>query len=165
MPSPANQSSTDAHYMSLALKLAGWAAKKDEVPVGALIVGPQGVISRAYNLRETLQTPLAHAEILALHRASRHLGRWRLSDLTLYSTLEPCVMCAGALVQSRISRLVYGAIDPKGGGVNSLYQITQDSRLNHQLTVVGGVMEEECSQILKDFFSAMRESKKQSKEM
>lgn len=150
----------DIRYMRLALKLAKKAASKDEVPVGAVLVGPEGVVAYGYNLRETIQSPLAHAEMLALHTASRKMKSWRMPGLTLYVTLEPCVMCAGALVQSRISRVVYGASDPKGGGAQSLYQILNDTRLNHQIEVISGVLESDCSQILKDFFKKKRLQKK-----
>lgn len=149
----------DEKYMRLALNLAKKAALKDEVPVGAVIVGPQGVISKGSNLRETLQSPLAHAEMLALHRASQKLKSWRMPGLTLYVTLEPCVMCAGALVQSRLARVVYGTRDPKGGAVHSLYEMFQDRRLNHQIEVSGGLLEVECSKILKEFFAQKRKKK------
>ena len=149
----------DLKYMKLALNLAKRAATKDEVPVGALLVGPEGIVARGYNLRETLQSPLGHAEMLTLHRGSQKLKSWRMPGLTLYVTLEPCVMCAGALVQSRISRVVYGATDPKGGAVHSLFGMFSDARLNHQIEVLGGVLAAECSQILKDFFRRKRTSR------
>lgn len=151
----------DLYWMGKALKLAEAAARRGEVPVGALIVGPddQGnevLISRASNQRETLRSALGHAELLAIHRASKKRKAWRLTDCTLYVTLEPCVMCAGAIVQARLSRVVYGASDPKGGAVESLYEILQDSRLNHRCEVTGGMNAPECGQILSNFFRRRR---------
>ncbi len=154
------QAEIDLVYMNLALSLAKRAANRSEVPVGAIIVGPDGILGRGHNLRQTLQTPIAHAEMLALHRASRKVGSWRLPNVTIYSTLEPCVMCAGALIQARVTRLVYGAKDPKGGAIHSLYQIAQDPRLNHQIDISSGLLEAECAQILRDFFRMKRESKR-----
>lgn len=143
--------------MRLALKWAQKAADRDEVPVGAIIVAENGeILSYGYNMRETWQTPLGHAEIIAIQRAAKKTGQWRLVNATLYVTLEPCIMCAGALVQSRISRIVYGATDPKGGGTNSLYQIPSDQRLNHQIQVTSGILAPECSQILTTFFRNKR---------
>lgn len=147
--------------MREALRLAAIAASQGEVPVGAVLVNEQGqLVSSGYNLRESLKSPLGHAELLCIHRASKLQSSWRLSGLTLYVTLEPCVMCAGALVQARVSRIVYGAVDPKGGGIKSLYQIAEDSRLNHQIRVQGGVLEEEASRLLKDFFADLRQQKR-----
>jgi tRNA(adenine34) deaminase len=147
----------DEFWMKMALELAKRAAEKDEVPVGALLIDFQGQkISQGYNLRETLQTSLGHAEILAMHRASKLKKSWRLVNATLYVTLEPCLMCAGALIQSRIKRVVFGAYDPKGGAFGSLYNVSQDKRLNHQIEVVGGVLGEECGALLKNFFKAKR---------
>jgi tRNA(adenine34) deaminase len=146
----------DEYWMGKALALAKIATSKQEVPVGAILVNNQQIVATAYNLREKLNSPLAHAELIALQRGSQKLNSWRLIDCTLYVTLEPCVMCAGALVQARIQRLVYGAADPKGGGVKSLYEITQDSRLNHRLQVTSGVLAEECANLLKDFFKKRR---------
>jgi len=148
--------SVDIGYMRRALALAAQAAALGEVPVGAVIVGESGVIAEAYNERETLPSALAHAELTALRTACEKLGRWRLSGCTLYVTLEPCVMCAGALVQARVDRVVYGARDPKAGAVESLYQVLSDSRLNHRPEVVGGVLADECSSVLSAFFKARR---------
>ncbi len=148
-------------WMEKALKLARKAAERGEVPVGALIVCNDKLISKASNRREEWHTPLGHAEIIALQRASQTLKAWRLLNCTLYVTLEPCVMCAGALVQARVSRVVYGATDPKGGGLKSLYQIGTDPRLNHRFELIGGVMEQECSQALKDFFKQRRKKNKE----
>lgn len=151
------ETENDTYYMKLALDLARRAFHRGEVPVGALVVGPDGILGRGHNLRQTLQTPIAHAEMLALHRTSRNLSSWRLpDDVTLYSTLEPCVMCAGALIQARVSRLVYGAKDPKGGAIHSLFNVAEDTRLNHQVSVTAGILEAECGQILRDFFSMRR---------
>jgi tRNA(adenine34) deaminase len=142
--------------MRQALALAAQAAALGEVPVGAVIVHENAVIAEAYNERESLASALAHAELSALRLACEKLGRWRLSGCTLFVTLEPCVMCAGALVQARVDRVVYGARDAKGGAVESLYQVLADLRLNHRPEVVGGVLAEECGKILSDFFKGRR---------
>lgn len=142
--------------MRLALKEAGLAFQMGEVPVGALLVKDGEVISFSHNLRETLKDPSAHAEILALRDATKISDSWRLSGSTLYVTKEPCIMCAGALVNARIARLVFGCRDEKAGGVESLYRILNDERLNHQVDVVSGVLEEECSGILRQFFRERR---------
>ena len=147
--------------MKMALEWARKAADHDEVPVGAVLVAADGsVLSYGYNLRENWQTPLAHAEIIAIQKAAKKLQQWRLLDTTLYVTLEPCVMCAGALVQARVGRLVYGASDPKAGATHSLYEICSDERLNHRLPITRGVLQEECSQILTEFFRRKRKEKK-----
>lgn len=152
-----NQRQADEFWMKKALRLAERAARLDEVPVGALLIDSQGkIVACGYNLRETLNSPLGHAEILCVDRASRKKHSWRLTGLTLYVTLEPCVMCVGALIQSRIRRIVYGARDPKGGAVDSLYNIAQDKRLNHQIEVLGGVLENESAHLLKTFFKGKR---------
>lgn len=151
----------DERYMRMALKWARKAAERDEVPVGAVVVAKDGtVLSYGFNMRENWQTPLGHAELIAVHRAAKKIGQWRLVDATLYVTLEPCVMCAGALVQARIGRIVYGAKDPKAGATESLYQICNDPRLNHQIPLTTGVLESECSELLKDFFRRKRVQKK-----
>ena len=142
--------------MGRALKLAQLAAVEGEVPVGAILVSGGKLVAKAFNKKEQWHTPLGHAELICLHRASQKLERWRLHETTLYVTLEPCVMCAGALVQARIDHLVFGAKDPKGGGVSSLYQIPTDQRLNHRLKVTSGVLEKECSEILSQFFRERR---------
>lgn len=146
----------DIGFMRQALTLAARAADLGEVPVGAVVVYENRVISEAYNERETLPSALAHAELTALERATKALGRWRLTGCTLYVTLEPCVMCAGALVQSRVDRVVYGTPDPKGGAVESLYKILADPRLNHRPSVSAGILAEECGQILSQFFQQRR---------
>lgn len=150
------QSEVDHKWMRRALALAKEAATKGEVPVGAILVQNGKILSKAYNLRETLQTSLGHAELVALQRASKKIQQWRLLNTTLYVTLEPCIMCAGALVQARVQRVVYGATDPKGGGVESLYQICQDKRLNHKVEITKGILANECGQLLKTFFKNRR---------
>jgi len=147
---------TDEYFMHLALNEAKKALKKKEVPVGCILVCKNEVISKGYNLREKNQNPLHHAEIIAINKAARKLKSWRLSDITIYVTLEPCPMCAGAMLQARIKRLVYGTEDPKSGAVNSLMNLTQDKRLNHQIETESGILREECSTILKDFFKSLR---------
>ena len=142
--------------MRLALKEASLAFQKGEVPVGAIISKDGKVISSSHNLRETSKDPSAHAEILVIRDATKISDSWRLTGLTLYVTKEPCIMCAGALVNSRIARLVYGCRDEKAGGVDSLYQILNDRRLNHQVEVVSGVLDEECAGILRNFFKERR---------
>lgn len=149
----------DRFYMDLALQEAGRAAAKEEIPVGAVIVGRGRVIAQGHNRREELQRPTAHAEILALEKASSHLGSWRLQECTLYVTLEPCIMCVGAILQARVSRLVFGCLDPKGGAVESLYRLCEDPRLNHRLEATGGVLASECGRILSEFFSCLRSKK------
>ncbi len=130
-----------------------------EVPVGAVIVHQERIIARAHNLRESTQDPLAHAEALALREAARQRSGWRLDGCTIFVTLEPCPMCAGALVNSRIDRLVFGAWDPKAGYCGSLENLLADSRLNHRVEIREGVLERECAEILKAFFSRLREAR------
>lgn len=132
------------------------AAAVDEVPVGAVVVDSSGVVASAHNLRRSLNDPTAHAEILALREAARLKGTWHLSDCTLYVTLEPCPMCAGALVNARVGTLVYGAADPKAGACGTLYTITNDPRLNHEVRVISGVLQDECAEVLRQFFSRLR---------
>lgn len=150
----------DRHYMTLALDLAKEAATRGEVPVGAIVVAnePAGdrVVARSGNLKEEAIDPLGHAEIRVLQEAAKNLSRWRLTGCTLYVTLEPCVMCAGALVHSRVDRVVYGASDAKAGAVESLYQILSDQRLNHRPLIQGGILAEECGAVLSSFFSERR---------
>ena len=143
-------------YMRLALKEAEVARDEDEVPVGAVIIHDGRIIGKAHNQRERLRDPTAHAEMIAITQAAASLDRWRLTGATLYVTLEPCPMCAGALVLARIDRLVYGATDPKAGACGSLYDIVTDGRLNHRLDVISGVLEEECRSLLQDFFRGRR---------
>ncbi len=151
----------DEKFMRKAIQLAKQGQTRNEVPIGALIVDKDGkIIAQATNLRETHNTTLGHAELVAIHRACKKLNSWRLLDCTLYVTLEPCFMCAGALVQSRISRVVYGAIDPKGGALHSLAQLGSDKRLNHQFEITAGILAEECGFMLKNFFKLKRQDKK-----
>ncbi|MFC1500523.1 tRNA adenosine(34) deaminase TadA [Candidatus Zixiibacteriota bacterium] len=143
-------------WMTQALREAERAAEEGEVPVGAVIVHNSMVIGRGYNRPEGLHDATAHAEILAIGAASETLGDWRLEDCTIYVTLEPCPMCAGAIVQARIPQLVYGASDQKAGACGTLYDITNDPRLNHQVEVIRGVMESDSAAMLKEFFRRLR---------
>jgi tRNA(adenine34) deaminase len=150
----------DEPMMARAIELAREARNLGEVPVGALVVRDGRILSQAFNLRETLHDPTAHAERLALSWAGRAIGSWRLDECVLYVTLEPCAMCAGAVVQSRIARLVYGAADPKAGACASLYRLVSDPRLNHQAAITSGVMALECGELLKEFFQERRSFRK-----
>jgi len=154
--SPAPGGDADDRFMATALEQAARAAAAGEVPVGAVVVVDGQVVASAHNLRETIADPTAHAEILALRAAGEALGTWRLADATLYVTLEPCPMCAGAAVAARLSRLVYGAADPKAGAVGSLYNLAVDPRLNHEMAWRHGVMADECAGVLTDFFDRRR---------
>lgn len=140
--------------MRLALDEAGAAAPGGDVPVGAVVLSPDGttVLATGHNEREASGDPTAHAEVLAIRRAAAHLGEWRLSGCTLVVTLEPCTMCAGALVQSRVDRVVYGARDEKAGAAGSLFDVVRDRRLNHRPEVIEGVLADECAQLLTEFF-------------
>ncbi len=146
----------DELYMALALEQARLAATEGEVPIGAVLVCDGAVVAHGRNARESAADPTAHAEMIAIREGADRLGRWRLSGCTLYVTLEPCPMCAGALVNARIDRLVFGAADPKAGATGTLYDLSADARLNHAFEVRGGVLEEECGQILKEFFQRLR---------
>ena len=143
-------------WMRLALDQARMAFDGDEVPIGAVVVREDRVVGEGHNQRETLGDPTAHAEMIAITQAAETLGSWRLLDCTLYVTLEPCPMCAGAVVQARLPRVIYGAADPKAGACHTLYQITDDARLNHRATVIGGVLREECRAVLQEFFARQR---------
>ena len=147
---------SDEHWMRQALKLAQQAAEQDEVPVGAIIVHENKIIASAFNQREQLADPTAHAEMIAITQAASHLNSWRLLECTLFVTLEPCPMCTGAILQSRIPRIVYGALDPKAGAVVSLYQLLNDPRLNHRCETLSGVLANECGRILTEFFDRKR---------
>jgi len=151
---------TDEAFLELALQEARRAAAEDEVPVGAIAVFQGEVVGTGRNARERRADPLAHAELDAIREASRNLGRWRLTGVTLYVTLEPCAMCAGAMVNARVDRLVYGASDPKAGAVRSLYEICTDTRLNHRIEVVSGIRAEEAGALLTDFFRSKRAAAK-----
>lgn len=150
----------DEYYMGLAIAEARKAEALGEVPIGAVIVRDGQVVGRGYNLRETAKDPLAHAELIAIKEASETMGGWRLIGATLYVTLEPCPMCAGAIVQARVPRIVYGAMDPKAGCAGSLMNLLQEERFNHQVEMIQGVREEECSELLKNFFRSLRERRK-----
>jgi len=154
---------TDETFMSAALKEAEKAARKGEVPVGAVIVREGRVIARGHNKRELANDPAAHAELLAIRAAAKKLGSWRLSATTLYVTLEPCLMCMGAIILARVPRLVFGAFDPKAGACGSLYDISGDKRLNHRVHVSSGVLGTESQEALKDFFRRLRAEKREKK--
>jgi tRNA(adenine34) deaminase len=143
-------------YMKIALREAQKALEIEEVPVGAVIVHEGQIIAKAHNQRELLRDPTAHAEMIAITQAAEHLQSWRLEKTTMYVTLEPCPMCAGAIVLARIPEVIFGATDPKTGAAGSLMNIVQDARLNHQVKLTGGVMAEECGSILRDFFIRLR---------
>lgn len=143
-------------WMRAALDLASQAFEEGEVPVGAVIVLGDRIIGTGYNQREQLCDPTAHAEMIAITQAAEELRSWRLTDCTLYCTLEPCPMCAGAIVQARIPTVIYGTTDPKAGACHSLFQITNDTRLNHRAVALGGVLQEECRAMLQSFFAQQR---------
>ena len=143
-------------YMTMALRQAEQALAENEVPVGAVIVRGEQVVAAAYNQREQLRDPTAHAEMIAITQAAESLGDWRLDGCTLYVTLEPCIMCAGAILQARIPLVVYGAMDPKAGAVGSLFQLLQDPRLNHRAQVIPKILAEPCGQLLSEFFASQR---------
>ncbi len=146
----------DERYMRLALEEAEAAAAEGEVPIGAVVVCDGEVVARAHNRRETDADPSAHAEFAAMVAAARALGRWRLTGCTVYVTLEPCLMCAGLMVNARVDRCVYGAADPKGGAAGTLYDVSHDERLNHEFEVTSGVLADEAATMLRDFFRARR---------
>lgn len=150
----------DQYYTKMAIEQAGIAEGNGDVPIGAVIVYKKQIIGKAYNQREQLKDPTAHAEIIALTQAAAFLESWRLNGCTMYVTLEPCPMCAGALVLARMDRLVYGCDDPKTGACKSLYNIVQDERLNHCLEVTSGVLEEQCREQLRGFFARRRQENK-----
>jgi tRNA(adenine34) deaminase len=143
-------------WMEFALREAEQAFKRKEVPVGAVIVQNGFIIARGYNQIESLRDPTAHAEIIAITAAAMHLGNRRIEDCTLYVTLEPCAMCAGAIVLARIPRLVYGSADPKAGACGTLFDIVRDGRLNHRVEVFNGVLDERCNAVLREFFTKVR---------
>jgi tRNA(adenine34) deaminase len=147
---------TDEDFMREALSVAANAAAYGETPVGAVLVVGGEIIAAAHNMRETWQDPAAHAELLVVRKASARLGRWRLQDATVYVTLEPCLMCAGAMVLARISRLVYGCRDPKAGALGSVYDVVRDGRLNHTYRITAGILESQCRALLQRFFEKLR---------
>lgn len=151
-----DNSSSDQRFMRAAIDEASAALKLDEVPVGAVIVHDGRIIGRGHNLREKLQDPTAHAEMIAITAASEAFGSWRLEGCTMFVTLEPCPMCAGAIVQARIQRLVYGASDPKAGACRTLYEITTDARLNHRVELAPPILQRECAGLLSEFFALKR---------
>jgi len=148
--------SDDERWMAEAMRQAEAALGEDEVPVGCIIVHDGRAVGRAHNQRETLQDPTAHAEMIAITQAAEALGSWRLEGCTLYVTLEPCAMCAGAMVLARVDRLVYGAADPKAGAVESVFRLLEEPRLNHRVQVTAGVRAEACGAILSEFFRGKR---------
>lgn len=153
----------DEAFMRLALEEARAAAAEGEVPIGAVVICDGEVVARAHNRRENDHDPSAHAEFRAMVAASQALGRWRLTGCTVYVTVEPCLMCAGLMVNSRIDRCVYGAADPKGGALGTLYDVSHDSRLNHEFEVTAGVCADECAEVLRTFFRARRAARKAAK--
>ncbi|MFD2672090.1 tRNA adenosine(34) deaminase TadA [Marinicrinis sediminis] len=154
----------DIQWMKAAIEEAKKAEALGEVPIGAVIVKNGEIVGRGYNLRESNRRPTAHAELLAIEQASRQLDAWRLLDCTLYVTLEPCPMCAGAIVQARIPRVVYGTPDPKAGCAGTLMNLLQDDRFNHQTELHTGVLQEECAALLTDFFRKLRAKKTLNKQ-
>jgi tRNA(adenine34) deaminase len=154
-----NEMSHD-YWMARAIAEAGKAEAKDEVPIGCVIVRDGRIIARGHNLRETTQDPAAHAELIAIKKAARKLGSWRLLNCTLYVTLEPCTMCMGAIILSRIPIVVFGCYDPKGGAAGSLYDLSNDPRLNHTVELLPRILEAECSGMLSEFFAALRKRKR-----
>lgn len=156
---------TDEYYMELAIAEAKKAGSIGEVPIGAIIVHDDEIISGAHNLRETSKNAVTHAELMAIQQACEKLDNWRLENTTMYVTLEPCPMCAGAILQSRIPRIVYGARDVKAGCVHSLYNLLNDSRFNHECEVKEGILAEKCGMLLTDFFRDLRAKKKEQKKL
>lgn len=147
--------------MLRAIAEAGKARSKNEVPIGCVIVQGGKIIARGHNLRETSQDPSGHAELIAIRKAARKIGSWRLLDTALYVTLEPCTMCMGAIILARIPTVVFGCYDPKGGAAGSLYDLSDDKRLNHRVELLSGVFESECSCLLSDFFADLRSRKRE----
>ncbi|MFT8322097.1 MAG: tRNA adenosine(34) deaminase TadA [Bacillus sp. (in: firmicutes)] len=158
-----NKEEEHSFYMTLAIKEAKKAAAINEVPIGAVIVQGGKILAAAHNLRETEQSAVAHAELIAIEKACKKAGTWRLEDAVLYVTLEPCAMCSGAIILSRIAKVVYGAVDPKGGCAGTFMNLLQDNRFNHQSEVISGILADECGQLLSDFFRELRSRKKEEK--
>ena len=150
----------DEKYMKQAIKLAKKAWKIEEVPIGCVIVHEGKIIGRGYNRRTTDKNPLAHAELIAIKKARKKMGDWRLEDCTLYVTLEPCQMCSGAIVQARVKKVVVGCMNPKAGCAGSILNLLQVDRFNHQVELETGILEEECSEMMKSFFKELREKRK-----
>ncbi|MCI0363036.1 MAG: tRNA adenosine(34) deaminase TadA [Phycisphaerales bacterium] len=153
---------TDLQMMERAIALAAKAADLGEVPIGAVIYRNDQIVAEGYNLREASNDPTAHAELIAIRAAGQALNTWRLNDCSLAVTLEPCPMCAGAMVNARLGRLVYGATDPKAGACETLYTITSDPRLNHRVQIVSGVLSDRCARLLREFFEARRTPRERS---
>ena len=153
---PVDFTEADQHHMQTALRMAERAATHGDVPIGAVVARGEEVLGEAGNERELRGDPTAHAEVLALRQASERLGGWRLLETTIYVTLEPCPMCAGAIVNARIPRLIYGCADPKAGAVRTLYRLCEDDRLNHRVLVEDGILAEECAELLRNFFRTQR---------
>jgi tRNA(adenine34) deaminase len=153
------QQDQDQHFMQLALQQAALAPAIGEIPIAAVLVHNSEVLATAHNYREVSQDPTAHAEMIVIRKAAELLGTWRLTDTTLYVTLEPCPMCAGAVVQSRIARLVFGAWDPKAGACGSIFDIPAERRLNHRVEVMGGLLAQESQQLLQEFFRELRDER------
>jgi len=151
------------YWMKKAIAEAEKAQAKNEVPIGCVIVRDGRIIARGHNLRETSQDPAGHAEMIAIRKAARKLGSWRLLDTVLYVTLEPCTMCMGAIILSRIPTVVFGCYDPKGGAAGSLYDLSSDPRLNHTVDLLPRILEKECSTLLSSFFSALRQRKRNNR--
>ncbi|MBN1788458.1 MAG: tRNA adenosine(34) deaminase TadA [Sedimentisphaerales bacterium] len=152
------QDSLDSQFMTAAIDQANIALQNGDVPIGAVIVYENQIIAKGYNQRHQLNDPTAHAEIIALTAAAEYIGNWRLHNCSIYVTLEPCCMCAGALVLARLDRLIYGCDDPKAGACGSIYNIVQDMRLNHRLEITKGILAEDCAKLLQDFFKSKRNS-------
>ena len=148
------------YWMTRAIAEAGKAEAKNEVPIGCVIVHDGKIVARGHNLRESTQDPAAHAELIAIRKAARKRNSWRLLDCTLYVTLEPCTMCMGAIILSRIPRVVFGCYDPKGGAAGSVYDLSNDCRLNHRVELVPRILETACSQLLSSFFANLRARKR-----
>ena len=154
----------DERFMRLALEQARRAAQAGEVPIGAVVTCGGEVVAQAFNRRELAHDPSAHAEFAAMTAAARRLDRWRLSGCTVYVTLEPCLMCAGLMVNARVDRCVFGAPDPKGGALGTLYDVSHDARLNHEFEVTPGVLEKECGEVLRMFFAELRRARKAARQ-
>ena len=151
------------YWMARAIMEAEKARAKDEVPIGCVIVREGKILARGHNMRENSQDPSSHAELLAIRKAARKLGSWRLLETTLYVTLEPCLMCMGAIILARVPRVVFGCYDPKGGAAGSLYDVSNDARLNHSVQLVPQVLEEQCSELLRSFFAELRDRKREAR--
>ncbi len=163
-PNRMQQHDYDLHYMQLALRQAALAPGIGEIPVAAVLVHKDKVLATAHNYREVSQDPTAHAEMIVIRKAAEQLGTWRLTETTLYVTLEPCPMCAGAIVQARIARLVFGARDPKAGACGSIFDIPAERRLNHRVEVLGGILQEDSQGLLQNFFRQLRQDSGEQEE-